>query len=223
MKVKCIFNRGENLPQEYLNAHTGYNPKTEFSIIKDKIYVVYGIICLRFKILYLICDEDYMYYPIGNPAPLFEVIDNKLSMYWVLNYCRKKDYFEIVFKEWFQESYYYDKLTDGETSAVSIFQKYKKVLDAEANIEEDIQKVINWLSKPLKMEDQEHGWYAGNQKEVLRILKQLQMNINKAFLFDENMRNSNLLQKTEELGVNTGELYELLNKISNQVSDLKCT
>jgi hypothetical protein len=32
--------------------------------------------------LVLYCDDNYSYYPMQNPAPLFEVVDSRVSKYW---------------------------------------------------------------------------------------------------------------------------------------------
>ena len=41
---------------------------------------------------------------------------------------------EIAFEHWFDLPYFYEKLTDSEAKAVLIFDKIKKLMDAEAAI-----------------------------------------------------------------------------------------
>ena len=41
---------------------------------------------------------------------------------------------EIAFENWFSIPYFYEKLTDSEAEAVWIFDKIKKLMDAEAAI-----------------------------------------------------------------------------------------
>jgi len=69
-------------------------------------------------------------YPIQTPAPLFEVVDNRVSKYWrfMLN---PNGVLRFVFEQWFTDPYFYDKLTDQEEAEVEIFDKVKELMDAE--------------------------------------------------------------------------------------------
>lgn len=221
MKVKCVFNKWKELPEVYRKANNLYKEDIEFSLIKDKEYIVYGIINYSGGLAYLICDEDYMYYPMGNPAPLFDIIDNRLSLYWIFHYDRENNVFEFVFKEWVEDPYYYEKLIDGDAEAVSIFQRYKEAMDAEANIDQEVDILINILSKPLTKDARDNGWYEGSQEEVLNLLKQLKVDINKKFLISEDTKYLNLVKTVEVLGVDTGKLYELFVRIAEDIKNLK--
>jgi hypothetical protein len=82
---------------------------------------------------YYICDERYTYYPINNPAPLFEIVDSRYSRYWQVQLATN-GLLEIAFEHWFSIPDFYDRLTDSEAQAVLIFDKMKELMDAEAAI-----------------------------------------------------------------------------------------
>ncbi|MEC4891712.1 MAG: hypothetical protein SAL07_00350 [Oscillatoria sp. PMC 1051.18] len=82
MKVRCLANKSEFLPKNYLDAVRGYTKELEFNLTLGREYVVYAIKSAREQVWYYICDDRYTYYPIPNPAPLFEIVDNRPSQYW---------------------------------------------------------------------------------------------------------------------------------------------
>lgn len=131
MKIRCIANTGASLPESYLDSSLYRTKETEFKLIVGKEYVVYAIHEARANVWYYICDERYTYYPLKNPAPLFEVIDPTASQYWQFRFS-ENGLLEIAFEHWFSIPYYYDKLTDQEEEAVATFEKYKELMDAEA-------------------------------------------------------------------------------------------
>jgi hypothetical protein len=65
-----------------------------------------------------------------HPAPLFEVIDDRLSSYWRFKYY-PNGLIRLAFEEWLTDSYFYDKLTDQEEREVLIFDKIKQLIDNE--------------------------------------------------------------------------------------------
>ncbi|WP_293077090.1 hypothetical protein [Okeania sp. SIO3B5] len=95
------------------------------------------------NIWYYICDERFTYFPIKNPAPLFQVIDSRPSRYWRMELA-ENGLFILAFEHWFSLANYYEKLTDKDEEAVLIFEKYKELIDAE---------VSEPLPKPLSVEN----------------------------------------------------------------------
>ena len=65
-----------------------------------------------------------------HPAPLFDVIDDRLSSYWRFK-CYPNGLIRLAFKEWLIDPCYYDKLTDQEEREVLIFDKIKQLIDNE--------------------------------------------------------------------------------------------
>jgi hypothetical protein len=133
MKIRCIANKGNFLQASYLNPQLDITVETEFKLIVGKEYIVYAISEWQGNLWYYICDERFTYYPIHNPAPLFEIIDARYSRYWQVQLAAN-GLLEIAFEYWFSIPDFYEKLTDGEAEAVLIFEKMKELMDAEAAI-----------------------------------------------------------------------------------------
>ncbi|MBD2770832.1 hypothetical protein [Iningainema tapete] len=131
MKIRCIANTGEIIPENYLNPAVFLTKETKFQLIVGKEYTVYALYKWQQEVWYYICDERYTYYPIQNPAPLFEIVDGRLSKYWRLQIdCN--GLLTLAFEQWFFDSYYYDKLTNQEEHEVLIFEQIKELMDKEA-------------------------------------------------------------------------------------------
>ena len=82
MKIRCVANTGASLPEHYLDPSGGYTKDLKFGLTIGKEYVVYAFYERQGQVWYYIADDQYMYYPMQNPAPLFEVVDDRLSKYW---------------------------------------------------------------------------------------------------------------------------------------------
>jgi hypothetical protein len=135
MRVLCISNSGADLPEDCLNQSLGFTADTDFALIPGKTYTVYGFTLFLGYVWYYLCDEDFSYYPIWSPAPLFEIVDHRLSSYWEFYYRFGPSVGDanliVSFPEWTSDPLYYDKLTNGEREAVDIFCHYKKLIDDE--------------------------------------------------------------------------------------------
>ncbi|EGK88673.1 hypothetical protein D0A34_17570 [Microcoleus vaginatus PCC 9802] len=130
MKIRCIANTGESLPEKYIDPPRGYTRKVELPLTIGKEYVVYAIRSWQRIVWYYICDDNYSYYPIQTPAPLCEVVDNRVSKYWQFM-LDPNGVLRIAFEQWFTDPCFYDKLTDQEEAEVEIFEKVKELMDAE--------------------------------------------------------------------------------------------
>ncbi|PSB44465.1 hypothetical protein C7B67_22620 [filamentous cyanobacterium Phorm 6] len=130
MKIRCIANTGASLPDDYIEPAIGYTKQIQFSLTVGREYVVYAFREWRGTIWYYICDDNYTYYPMQNPAPLFEVVDSRVSKYWRFELA-PNGRLEIAFEQWFTDPYFYDKLTDQEEAEVEIFDQVKELMDAE--------------------------------------------------------------------------------------------
>ena len=98
-----------------------------------KMYVVYGIYRKNNINYYLICDDYYngldYPYPLYIPSAYFQVIDNTSPEMWKI----KKTKTELIIgmpplTDWA----FYDKLTDWDKEAVTIFNIIKKQIDVES-------------------------------------------------------------------------------------------
>ncbi|MDY6805441.1 MAG: hypothetical protein SXA11_16760 [Cyanobacteriota bacterium] len=131
MKIRCIANTGASLREHYLDPNGGYTKDLEFGLTIGKEYVVYAFYEWEGQVWYYIADDHYMYYPMQNPAPLFEVIDDRLSKYWRFKLW-ENGLLEVAFSQWFTDLYFYDKLTDQEPEEVDFFKRIKALMDMEA-------------------------------------------------------------------------------------------
>ncbi len=132
MKIKCINNR-KSTPQKTLSEEQIYYDPLPLIIGKE--YVVYAVGEFENATWYCICDEHYTYYPMWRPFPLFGIVDNRLSRYWVfsLQEWENKKQPLISFPEWANDSYFYGELVEGNSNdqnAVT-FRKYKELMDLE--------------------------------------------------------------------------------------------
>lgn len=132
MKIRCIANTGLSLPENYLDSRRGYKEEMEFPLTVGQDYPVYAFSVKEGQVWYYICEDNYMYYPMRSPAPLFEVIDNRMSVYWRLK-INPNGLLEVAFDQWFLDPYFYDKLTDQKEEEVSIFEQIKELIDTETS------------------------------------------------------------------------------------------
>ena len=130
MKVCCLANTGEFLPENYLDSSLYRTKETEFKLIVGKEHTVYALYIGKNNVWDYICDERYTYFPIKNYAPLFQIIDPRLSRYWRME-LTENSLFTLAFEHWFYIPNYYEKLTEQDEQAVLIFEKYKELMDAE--------------------------------------------------------------------------------------------
>ncbi len=140
MIVKYINNTGKCLP-ERLFILQGWNPDKEFhSITIGKNYIVYAISCNLGHPFYMICSDDYngtnINYPELLPACLFEVIDDRYSIYWIEKEIKndKGRYMNtkvIGFKEFVKNKYFYGNLLEGYKKEVKQFALAKELIDKE--------------------------------------------------------------------------------------------
>ncbi len=136
MKIECISNSANELPDELIRPDLGLGRDHIFSLKIGEQYVVYGITCYLGHLWYYVCDESYTYYPMWNPSPLFRIVDKELSAFWRIGIysvgVTKQATPIIAFEEWVDSPFFYDQLTDGEENAVAVFKRYKQLMDEES-------------------------------------------------------------------------------------------
>lgn len=136
MKLRCIGNRGSDLPPELLNPKLNRDENTRFPLTIGKTYVVYGLTVYLSHLWYYVCDDDFTHFPVWKPAPLFEIVDPRVSRYWEIN-CSLDGRGEsdtgiiVAYPEWARDPYYYEHLADNREAEVQIFSRYRKLIDEE--------------------------------------------------------------------------------------------
>lgn len=133
MKIKCIANRKEALPKDFLGERGSLYH--DFALIQGKEYTVYAIGQINGYIWYCISDEDFISYPKWNPSPLFEITDDRVSQYWVFAFERSEGKMApiITFAKWAQNKDFYSDLVEAKQGdpADLIFKEYKELMDLE--------------------------------------------------------------------------------------------
>lgn len=156
MKIKCISTKKESIDSIY-----------EFLEI-EKEYTVYGMMVKDGEVFYYICDRVHLFFPIPRPAHLFEIIDHRLSRYWIFGIIEGfKKYPSWIFPEWVNEPYFQDSLTNLEEREVAIFKSYKELMDLEFpdSFVSEIAQIadIGWLICPSCLE----AWESSNDVYAL--------------------------------------------------------
>lgn len=126
-------NTGGFLPKNYISKQEGLLLETEFNVSIGAVYTVYALEVENSLIRFYICDDAYTYYPMWHPAPLFEVIDNRIPSCWRCAYYPEVNRVFCTFEEWLLDKYFYDHLTDRKQEEVALFQKLKQSIDAETS------------------------------------------------------------------------------------------
>ena len=149
MLVKCIKNKIGNLPNDIAvpkkvlsESYLGDNPDLNLTVGKQ--YVVYAVEFQnepypKFYICNDLCVGSTWDYPLGYFSVFFEIVDSRLSKYWHFGLDTFEDHEKIgiknfsifAFKEWVDDMYFYDKLSDGKLKECQVFEKYKRLMDNE--------------------------------------------------------------------------------------------
>lgn len=144
MRIKCIANKGNLFGQD-----------ASYEIRIDSEYNVYAIkVCDGFPWYYI--EEVRSNELKSFPAFLFDVVDNRLSQYWVFSNIKGPHYnlprSIFTFPEWAEDPDYYDKLLKNFDREVELFDRYKLLMDHEfPNPEiQIIAKIIDkyWIQCP---------------------------------------------------------------------------
>ena len=177
MKIRCITNLAGDIPAQTIVHYTSLD---SVQLVVDKEYIVYALSEYYQSIWYCICDEAYTYHPMWMPKEFFELIDDRISRYWVFSFKKDldKDRFFLGFSQWANQLDFYDNLTDGEEKEVGIFQAYKKLMDLEfpdSSITEDAQIIDHqWLTCPWCID----GWECSSDRDALVICPKCQKILN---------------------------------------------
>lgn len=136
MVIECNTIDSRSLPSELIRPELGLGIDRIFALKLGKPYVVYGITYALGHLWYYVIDERNLSYPVWYPSPIFSVINSQVSVFWRVGiHSIGIDNIKIPiisFREWVDGKNYYEMLMDGDSQAISIFEKYKKMMDDEA-------------------------------------------------------------------------------------------
>lgn len=131
MIVRCVATTGDSLPVSARDPALGINAETEFAVTRDREYEVFAVTVLLGTTWYYVLDDDGNPWPTWVPAALFDVVDGAIASSWRLGYfrfSRDEQYPILSFPEWAQDHQFYERLVDGETSAVETFERRRTEL-----------------------------------------------------------------------------------------------
>jgi hypothetical protein len=79
--VRCKSNSTDDLPENYVRA--GYQRGTTLANLEvGREFVVYAMGLFGDSVWYYVCEAEEDPYPVGRPAPFFEIVDPVLSRSW---------------------------------------------------------------------------------------------------------------------------------------------
>ncbi len=136
MRIKCIYNKWIDIPKEIYPISTIPNRESDFYIDVGAEYTVYAMTVNNGYIWYYISDNMFTYFPRWKPPFFFEVIDTRLSRYWIYTYKKFENYTQahpiLAFPEWANNHPdFYDMLSDKNEEETTIFKSYKELMDLE--------------------------------------------------------------------------------------------
>lgn len=136
MKVKCLTNNINyfiNDRKRFKELKKNYHYEDgEIALCVGKEYIVYAVEIKRKGRFYLICDEHYSWYPVFYPSYFFEVIDERLSRFWIDHeLLNDKKKCVISFLRINQFKPFYELLVDYSQDEINKFLEVKKKMDEE--------------------------------------------------------------------------------------------
>ncbi len=133
MRVICRTNNATKLPSNYLDPRAGLDQHFVFPLTVGRSYVVYGLLFRDAQVWYLLADDNELPYPMAYPAPLFEVQSGRPSKHWVFALTPETSSQHALFAApaWTADTYFYDRLTNGEDREVREFARMRAVMDEE--------------------------------------------------------------------------------------------
>lgn len=177
MRLKCISNSSSILPEDCYNPITssvGPSGNVAFKGIEEKKeYVVYALMFHKCYPWYFI--EEYGDIPGWAPAPLFNVVDGRISRYWKYhcNCGNNQNTTDVVFsfEEWLDNEYYYDYLIDGREKEKEIFKRYKKLMDIEFPDPSIEKKAIDAGDEWIICPDCDESWHHNSSNGMVHCPK----------------------------------------------------
>lgn len=134
MRVRCTANTGSALPDAYLRDERLLHASTAFDVEIGREYVVYGIAYVWAMCWYYLDQDVGLDYPLWRPAPLFEVVDDRVSRHWCLTRDatdRSGEATYLVVPPWAREPFFYDRLTDLSPRELAIWRRWRGALREE--------------------------------------------------------------------------------------------
>ena len=122
MRVTCIANSGEALPENYFAV--GYTKESVFHVKVTSDYPVFGVGVYRGVVLFLLLDNVGL--PSWYPADLFTIRDARVPDHWLSAVYPRNEIglaFLIGYEALIADDAHYDALLEREPDALAIFHR----------------------------------------------------------------------------------------------------
>lgn len=171
MRLRCIYNTVKDLPLDVLTENSNHDVTRQFDVKISKEYIVYAMTIKNNYVWYFICNKNFSDYPSWLPCPLFEIIDKRLSKYWIFSFSRQteKYYSQTIwaYPDWANDPGYYENLLDGEKKERESFYKYKELMDLEfrdSSITDSAEEIDSeWILCPFCVD----AWQEFTKSEIV--------------------------------------------------------
>lgn len=136
MRVKCVSNRASSLPAAYHDVRQGYGPDHVFPVTVGQDYVVFAMTTYLGGMWIYIADDQFSYYPVWRPTPLFEIVDGRISKTWRVGLQGPEGHREwvLAYREWAEDPLYYERLVNRDEMILRSFLFHKKLLEDEFGV-----------------------------------------------------------------------------------------
>jgi hypothetical protein len=110
----------------WIHAWT-WREKQIFTTVGQK-YVVYAVAIRNQQVWYYVVDDDNLWFPIYKPAPLFNIVDDRVSRHRRVKLTPGNLDHEVLlaFEEWASGDQFYDRLSDKEHAEVRVFRERRQ-------------------------------------------------------------------------------------------------
>lgn len=136
MHVRCITNAVDDLPCAAVRERLHSCMRLDGSIgelLVGQVYPVYAIGLwndggLRVY-LHTISESDF---PYPYPIEMFEITDSTFPAGWCVNFSRNESgagICRISFPEWASDPQFFERLVDGDHSAIEIYRQYRNTVE----------------------------------------------------------------------------------------------
>ena len=137
MKVKCKINRLMEIDssnfKKWLDRFIHLDEDIDLGLEIGREYVVCGIIFYENYPFYYLFEGSGDSYPTPFPAGFFDIMDFRMSTYWVLSYKFEdgENSAALLFKDWANEPRFYENVLDDGEDAIKKMAEIKSILEAE--------------------------------------------------------------------------------------------
>jgi hypothetical protein len=117
----------------YLDPRIPRTREHDFRLTPGREYMVYAIAVRKDQVWYYVVDDTDSWFPIYKPAPLFRVVDDRVSQHWRVKLTPGNLDHEVLlaFAEWVSDDQFYERLADKKQAEVKVFKERRRQMDEE--------------------------------------------------------------------------------------------